>query len=49
MSNSLEVNKIFAAVLTAGVTFGLAGLVGRLVVHPTTPKPLWPLPPLRRL
>jgi cytochrome c len=38
MSNSLEMNKIFAAVLTAGVTFGLAGLVGRLVVHPTTPK-----------
>jgi cytochrome c len=38
MSNSLEMNKIFAAILTAGVTFGLAGLVGRLVVHPTTPK-----------
>jgi cytochrome c len=38
MSNSLEMNKIFAAILTAGVTFGMAGLVGRLVVHPTTPK-----------
>ena len=38
MSNSLELNKIFAAILTAGVTFGMAGLVGRLVVHPTTPK-----------
>ncbi|MFM7304638.1 MAG: c-type cytochrome, partial [Alphaproteobacteria bacterium] len=38
MSNSLELNKIFAAILTAGVTFGMAGLVGRLVVHPSTPK-----------
>jgi len=38
MSNSLEMNKIFAAILTAGVTFGLSGLVGRLIVHPTTPK-----------
>jgi cytochrome c len=38
MSNSLEMNKIFAAILTAGVTFGMAGLVGRLVVHPTMPK-----------
>ena len=37
MSNSLEMNKIFAAILTAGVTFGMAGLVGRLVVHPTMP------------
>jgi len=31
-------NKIFAAILTAGVTFGMAGVVGRLIVHPTTPK-----------
>ena len=38
MSNSLELNKIFAAILTAGVTFGMAGLVGRLVVHPTPLK-----------
>ena len=38
MSNSLELNKIFAAILTAGVTFGMAGLVGRLIVHPTMPK-----------
>jgi cytochrome c len=35
MSNSLEMNKIFAAILTAGVTFGMAGVIGRLVVHPT--------------
>ena len=35
MSNSLEMNKIFAAILTAGVTFGAAGLIGRLIVHPT--------------
>ncbi|MBM3592634.1 MAG: cytochrome c family protein [Alphaproteobacteria bacterium] len=38
MSNSLEMNKIFAAVLTAGVTFGVAGLVARLVVHPSAPQ-----------
>ena len=38
MSNSLEMNKIFAAILTAGVTFGMAGVIGRLVVHPTQLK-----------
>jgi len=31
---SLEANKIFAAVLTAGVVFMSAGVVGDLVVHP---------------
>jgi len=31
---SLEANKIFAAVLTAGVTFMSAGVIGGLVVHP---------------
>jgi cytochrome c len=31
-------NKIFAAILTAGVTFGAAGLIGRLIVHPTPLK-----------
>jgi cytochrome c len=38
MSNSLELNKVFAAILTAGITFGVAGVVGRLIVHPTMPK-----------
>ncbi|MBW6397836.1 cytochrome c family protein [Roseomonas sp. HJA6] len=37
MATNLEGNKIVAAVLTAGVTFGLAGVIGRLVVHPTMP------------
>jgi len=37
MSSSLELNKIFAAVLTAGITFASAGVVARLVVHPTMP------------
>ncbi len=37
MATSLEGNKIVAAILTAGVTFGLAGVVGRLLVHPTMP------------
>jgi cytochrome c len=32
--DSMEVNKVVAAVLTAGLTFGLAGVIGRLVVHP---------------
>ena len=31
---SLEANKAFAAVLTAGITFMVAGFVGGLVVHP---------------
>jgi cytochrome c len=34
---SLEVNKAFAAVLTAGVVFMVAGFVGETVIHP---KPL---------
>lgn len=34
---NLEGNKIVAAVLTAGVTFGLAGFIGGKVVHPTRP------------
>ncbi|MBR0679927.1 cytochrome c family protein [Roseomonas eburnea] len=35
--HSLEGNKIVAAVLTAGVTFGLAGVIGGLLVHPRMP------------
>jgi len=35
--HSLEGNKIVAAVLTAGITFGLAGFVGRLLVAPKYP------------
>lgn len=31
---SLEANKAFAAVLTAGVAFMLSGFIGDLVVHP---------------
>ena len=38
MSNSLEMNKIFAAILTAGVAFASAGVIGRLIVHPTPLK-----------
>lgn len=37
MATSLEGNKIVAAVLTAGITFGVAGVMGRLLVHPTIP------------
>lgn len=35
--HSLEGNKIVAAVLTAGITFGIAGFVGRLLVAPQFP------------
>lgn len=35
--HSLEGNKIIAAVLTAGITFGLAGFAGRLLVAPKFP------------
>ncbi|MBR0652967.1 cytochrome c family protein [Roseomonas terrae] len=37
MATNLEGNKIVAAVLVAGITFGVAGVVGRLLVHPTMP------------
>jgi cytochrome c len=37
MATNLEGNKIVAAVLTAGVTFGLAGFIGSLLVHPSRP------------
>jgi cytochrome c len=32
--NSMEVNKVFAAILTAGIAFMVAGLVGEVLVHP---------------
>jgi cytochrome c len=35
--SSLELNKAFAAVLTAGITFMLAGQVGKLLVHGERP------------
>jgi cytochrome c len=35
--NSLELNKAFAAVLTAGIAFMLAGQVGKLLVHGEKP------------
>jgi cytochrome c len=34
---SMEVNKAFAAVLTAGVAFMVSGLVGTTIVHPERP------------
>ncbi len=33
--DSLEVNKVAAAVLTAGIAFMVAGLAGQMLVHPT--------------
>lgn len=32
--NSMEVNKAFAAILTAGIAFMVAGQVGKILVHP---------------
>ena len=37
MATNLEGNKIIAAILTAGVTFGVAGVIGGLLVHPQRP------------
>lgn len=34
---NMEVNKAFAAILTAGVAFGVSGLVGTTIVHPERP------------
>ncbi len=34
---SLELNKAFAGVLTAGITFMVAGIIAGQVVHPHTP------------
>lgn len=35
--SSMEVNKAFAAILTAGVAFGVSGFIGGLLVHPERP------------
>jgi cytochrome c len=35
LMDSMEVNKAIAAVLVAGITFMVAGLVGEILVHPT--------------
>jgi cytochrome c len=35
--DSMEVNKIFAALLTAGLVFGLSGVIGRQIVKPERP------------
>lgn len=37
MATNLEGNKIVAAVLTAGITFAVAGVIGRQLVHATMP------------
>src|ERR1700759_2502490 len=36
--DSLEVNKVVAAVLVAGIVFFITGLVGDSLVHETAPK-----------
>jgi cytochrome c len=35
--NSMEVNKAFAAILTAGIAFMVAGQIGQILVHPKRP------------
>ena len=35
--NSLELNKVFAAVLTAGIAFMVAGELGKVLVHGERP------------
>ncbi|HTR17175.1 MAG TPA: cytochrome c family protein [Acetobacteraceae bacterium] len=36
--DSMEINKVFAAVLTAGIAFGVAGLIADITVHPEHPE-----------
>jgi cytochrome c2 len=38
MASSLETNKILAAILTAGIFASGAGVVSRMIYHPTTPE-----------
>ena len=38
MSNNLESNKIFAAILVAGITAMLGGFIARELVHPHMPE-----------
>jgi cytochrome c2 len=38
MAGSLETNKILAALLTAGIFASGAGVVSRMIYHPTTPE-----------
>ncbi len=37
MASSLETNKIFAAIITAGIFASGAGVVSRIIYHPTVP------------
>jgi cytochrome c len=36
--DSMEINKVFAAVLTAGIAFGVAGFIADIAVHPEHPE-----------
>jgi cytochrome c len=36
--DTMEVNKIGAAVLVAGIAFFISGMIGDILVHPTPPK-----------
>ena len=38
MASSLETNKILAAILTAGIFASGAGVVSRIIYHPTAPE-----------
>ena len=38
MASSLETNKILAAILTAGICASGAGVVSRIIYHPTVPE-----------
>ena len=38
MASSLETNKILAAVLTAGIFASGAGVMSRIIYHPTVPE-----------
>jgi len=38
MASSLEVNKVLAAILTAGIVASASGVISRIIYHPSVPE-----------
>ena len=44
MASSLEVNKVLAAILTAGIVASASGVISRIIYHPSIPEePAYPI------
>ena len=44
MASSLEVNKVLAAILTAGIVASASGVISRIIYHPSVPEePAYPI------